>query len=315
MKIKNIFNRKGAIQSSFSGGMPEPIRVQTTGLQFPAAVVTIGREPDPDNVYLLKDEELNALLAMDVPAAEINSVLRDMAGPLSRYTAHTVARKGRDETDEKLKQLEKNPSTPKEENALQSPAEAIIQQTPALVDKVKEFLKQPDACSKIAPGGFDVTKTLTIGGKERPLTTKTFQCVHNNIMAVQLVTFAYNDLFSIGKPGGKIIFESYETSIDDFRSIYINQISESTKISFGLTFSMFPQLDPDMEPKFSGGNAEVKEGKDKVHQDGKPKKNSSGKSIAFNLDYMKQYYELTIRAESRFKLIHRVKDKYIVEMG
>ena len=315
MKIKNVFNRKKGIQSSFLGGMPEPVRVQTTGLTFPAAIVTIGRDLSSDNVYLLKDEELNALIAMDAPAAELKPVLRDMAGTLSRYTAYTAARKSGDETDEKLKQLENNPSTPKEENALQSPAEAIIQQTPALVDKVKEALTLPDACAKLPIAGFDVTKTLKIGGMERPITTKTFQCVHNNVVAVQLVTFAYNDLFGISKSGGKIIFESYETSIDDFRSIYINQISESTKISFGLTYSMFPQLDPDLAPEFGGGKVQVKEGEDTVHQDGQPKKDSAGGTIGFNLDYMKQYYELTIRAEARFKLVHKVKDRYIVEMG
>ncbi len=298
------------------------VRLNITGLEAPYAVIRIG-QPAAENALILNRREFGQVLKEKVKIDQVDR-LRQMApnaldvgtrapdgngGNGNAARAMATAQDEKKEPDKKKNSLEEiTPSTPEEENSLQTEAEAVFSLDPDLLKRVQEMFATSKFCENQNKGTLDETRVMkfkhpTLGFEiERPIFSKTFACINTgDLVLTESIQFVYFDFALIGaKAGGKMVINTFTTNVESNKELFVQKIAETSKLGVGLSFGFGGPTAPDPRVVQEGG---------KAFKDGKPLINpSTGSQVGLSLEHMKQHFELTLRAEARFKLIHQLKD-------
>lgn len=289
----------------------ESVDVVWTGFESPHVLVDVGEAGGASSVFVLDRAQLDALLAREVPIGEARAVL-------GRHAARLEDVSPRGPAPFEVPPVKVPTTTPEQENSVQTKPEGTIFKSPELMKAVERTVTQKDFCKRFAVK--DLTNMLIMdlpdvnfNMRPLPVARETFNCLPSGeLVLTKSVIWMYDNIFT-GKPGGRLIIDDYDTSVELMRNVFAKEIFKSTKIGFGLTVGLFPTLDPSkMDPK--SAEQKVKQG-DPVYDKGEPKKEtpSSRVVVSFDGEFLKQYYKATLSATFRYKLVHRVTNRSILE--
>lgn len=303
-----------------------------TGQEYAHAIIDLS-QPDGQicrnfsNTFILNRKQWDDLLNREVPLQELRPYLHKQAAHLFDVSQGP--------TRGDVPKVDVPLMTPKEENGVQTKIEGQLFKNPALMQAIETTVKTSDFCKNFAIP--QLTSTLIIDMtlpsldiRPMPTLRDVFMCLATgDLVLAKSIVWMYDYPFT-GKPGGRIIFDDYEVNVELFREVFVKEIHKTTKLSWGLSVSLFPTMDPSAIIPKSGTTA-VKQG-DPVYDHGEPKKEtppekekegekkegqkqepSSGKQISFNGEYLKQYYRATMSAVFRYKLSHRLVNRRVIE--
>jgi hypothetical protein len=306
--------RSSAVRAMVHGGNgKETVIVNVTGLDKAYAVVRVG-DGEPERTYILDKEQFNELSTADHALAKADSSLPQFGLPVLKVGRIATAE---DESppmtlnDPPNSVENAKPSTPEEENKLQTQGEAFFSLDKGMTKRIRDMFSTKDFCAK-NPAALEIPKAIkfkhpVLGELERPSQSRTFICLGKtgDVLLAQSIDYFYYDLAFVGaKPGGKMVICTYESNVASTQELFVKKVQESSKIGFDIGFSITPQA-PALNLDAAEGTPVMENGKEKIDP-------ATNQPIKFNLDYQRQYYELTVRAIARYKLIHRLQKPPVI---
>lgn len=295
---------------SYTGDEGPATTVSILGLKSAYAMVEVDDPANPDNVFLLTEEEFLRLHSLDTPMDQVERTLRASFGTVAHRADgfRGITSRETGAAQDKIKQLEQGKSTKDEENSLQTAHEAMLYNATEVIAKVSGIMKDVAICgSGLNAAGLSTSTFVEHpeNGRKIPVTRDVYACMAGNILLTRSVEVLFYQMLGFDAPGGIVRSSQYRARVTHEQDTYINQVMESTKIGVGISYVMFPDLDPLQQIQLNKDGAaigkpnEAKKGAP-VHDKGKPKKDAQGVGLHFNASYLKQYYELTLRAHYRF---------------